>query len=174
MDLITNRATQGSDEVGMRVTMDQLYIMNSMSFNCTGNIVSLILGAEIRKVNGEGTRAGISYPTISLWNFDQQVYTKVNGSERSIVLGPANFSTSGVIEYPLDPPIAFEDGNMLAWLQQEDVVHMYWINDDNIDTISPAGSSGPLSAIVDLLQSVINMNEALMIYPVTGELVGFL
>ena len=74
--------------------------------------------------------AGNSYPTVSLWNLgfndlDQPVYTKVDGSERSIVLGPSNFSTSGVIEYPLDPPIQFEDGNMLAWLQQETVVRMY-------------------------------------------------
>ena len=183
MDLITNRATPNdgpSGEVGTTAQENDLFIMNSMSFNCTGNIVSLILRAEIRTVTGSGTQAGISYPTISLWNLglneqmDRQVYTKVNGSERSIVLGPSNFSTSGVIEYPLDPPIEFEEGNMLAWLQQEEVVHMYWIDEANIATIGLPDNLDPLSTVVDMLDAVIANNQALMIYPVTGELVFFL
>ena len=78
-----------------------------------------------------------------------------------------------MIEYPLDPPIEFEDGNMLAWLQQDDVVRMYLIEEDNIATIVPSGNFDALSTVLELSQVVIINNQALVIYPVTGELVVF-
>ena len=137
-----NRADQIelNEEVGRKAERDTLYIMNHMSFNCTGSITSLILRAQIRTVTGTGRRTGNSYPAISLWNFGlndqaEPAYIKVDGSERSIVLGPSNFSTSGVIEYPLNPPIHFEDGNMLGWLQQEDMVRMYLVEKAGLSLI---------------------------------------
>ena len=174
MDLITNRAAQieSDSQVGMTVDSDRFYLMHTMSFNCTGNITSLILRAEIRTVTGSGQRAGISYPNISLWspgvnNQLGHVYTKVDGSERSIVLGPSNFSTSGVLEYPLDPPIHFENGNMLGWLQQEEVVQMYRTHKTDFATTS---FFNPTSDVLEVTQGTILYNETLSIYPVTGEL----
>ena len=175
MNRLTNRTAQiGVDEeVGTRVGLNNLHIMSHMKFNCTGTITSLLLRAEIRTVTGSGTRAGISYPTISLWSvgvddLGKPAYIKVDGSERSIVLGPSNFSTSGVIEYPLDPPLQFEDGNMLGWLQREDVVGIYLIETEQF--ISTAIVNWDLmSAVVAVSQTTI-LNQVLIIYPVIGEL----
>ena len=174
MNLLTKRAAQieGNVEVGMKVGMNHIYIMHDMKFNCTGNISSLIMRAEIKTVTGMEQLTGNSCPTISLWNLglsDQvgQVYTKVSGSERSIVLGPSNFSASGVIEYPLDPPIHFEDGNMLGWLQQEETVQMYLLEKAGFATTSILFQT---STVLEVYQSTIIPDRALAIYPVTGEL----
>ena len=175
MNLLTNRAAQiedGGDQVGTRVDLDRLYIISHMSFNCTGSITSLLLGVQIRTVTSTGEPTENPYPAISLWNpgvNDQlgPVYTKVHGSERSIVLGPSNFSTSGVIEYLLDPPIQFQDGNVLGWLQEEEVVRMYQIEKAGFTTLTFPKST---STVLDIVQeSTIIVGETLVIHPVTGE-----
>ena len=58
---------QGGGDVGRRVESDHCYIMSQMSFNTTGNIISLILRAEIRAIIDMANYMGNSYPTISLY-----------------------------------------------------------------------------------------------------------
>ena len=182
MDLLTNRATQdrgNGGQVGVRTGTDTLYILVTMAFTCDGTIMSLILRPETRTVTGSLQRTGNSYPTISLWNTglndqNQLAYIKVDGSERNIVLDPSNFSTSGVIEYPLDPPIQFEIGNRLAWLQQEEVVRTYLIEQDDF-TIGRADISGydQVPTVIEQPSVVNGPNQVLALYPVTGELMVF-
>ena len=116
MNLLVNRAAQISQApVGERLDND-IYLLPDASFNRNGSVLSLVLAVDIRIVTEERNR----YPQIQLWrpnNDDPGVYVKVEGSERSIVLGPSNFSTSGVFEYPLDPPIQFVEGDVLGWFQ---------------------------------------------------------
>ena len=88
-------------------------------------------------------------------------------SERSIVLGPSNFSASGVIEYPLDPPIHFKYGNILGWLQQEETVQIYLLEKTGFATTS---ISFQTSTVLEVYQSTIIQDSTLAIYPVTGEL----
>ena len=165
INLLTNRAAQIEDNlrVGLRIGDSELRILSHMRFNCTGKITSLLLGVDVRSHTD-------SFPTISLWTQDANdqmmpVYAQVDGSERSIVLGPSNFSTSGVFEYVLNPPIEFENGNMLGWFQQGLVVRMYEIDKANFITDSFAK---PTTAVLEIANGKAVDDRALLIYPVTG------
>ena len=165
INLLTSRAAQIEDDlrVGSRIKDGELRILSHMRFNCTGKITSLLLGVDVRSDTD-------SFPTVSLWTQDMNdqmvpVYTKVDGSERSIVLGPSNFSTRGVFEFPLAPPMEFENGNMLGWLQQGGVIRMYEIEKANFITDSFAK---PVNVVLEIGERRAVNDQALLIYPITG------
>ena len=172
MNLLINRAAQiNGNSVGSTLGDNELRILSHMKFNCTGKITSLILGVDVRTE----TSSRSLFPAISLWTCDMTqtgLCTKVNGSERNIVLGPSNFSTSGVFEYPLNPPVQFTDGDILGWFQPNDiysVVRMYQIQKDNFNSISFLHYD-PREDVANLIQSTTVSNKAFIIYLVIGEL----
>lgn len=168
MSLLVARATDvDMDERIERKLNQELQLLKS--FNCNGTINSLILGVDVRTM----TRKRNLYPTVSLWrpiNVDTPTeYAKVAGNEQNIVLGPANFSTTGVFDYPLDPPVQFQNGDMLGWFQpkeSESVVRMYLVNQEGYTT-----KGQKISTTVPTVLDVNGMKEelsgtALPIYPV--------
>lgn len=174
MNLLVNRAAQISEPtVGDRLD-SELYLMPNATFNRSGSILSLVLAVSIRTV----TNSRNSYPQIHLWrptNDTQGAYVKVNGSERRIILGPSDFSTSGIIEYPLDPPIKFVEGDILGCFQppaSQSVVRMYSITQPGY-----VAKRLILPALEEVTISNIKTNETetildvtLPMYPITGRL----
>ena len=131
------------------------------SFSCSGTLTGVLLGVDVRTE----TPSRSLYPEISLWRRPSDdddgggIYEQVHRSGRIVKLTPANFSTSGAIDYPIDPPLNFHLGDVLGWKQPEivnSVVRMYAI-DKQVSSDSDDGGGAKLPV------------EDLLLYPVTGE-----
>ena len=145
----------------MWVTIDSESLQSSYQFNCSStNITSLILGINIRRAT---SRRNL-YPSVQVFRPNGSLVT---GSERTIYYSTSNVSTSGVFEYPLNPPIPVMSGDVLALSQPEQddsVVRVYYIS--GITANSQEFNYGNTS--VDLNESPIT-DELILVYPVTGK-----
>ena len=154
MNLIIKRASRATSQA--TATTSGLSLLNR--FTCRGTLTGLVLGVDVRTETVDRNQ----YPEVALWRpiDDDGGLVRVRGSNRTVRLTAANFSTSGVFDYPLDPPVNFLANDILSWQQPQhakSVVRMYSINHDQQDFSSsddddPQGSS-----------------TALLLYPVAGE-----
>ncbi|XP_019863916.1 PREDICTED: uncharacterized protein LOC109593132 [Amphimedon queenslandica] len=107
LPLVTYRAQR----IGMTVSQtfvgsNRLRVLQEYQFNCSStNITSLILGIDIR----EATNSRNLYPSVQVFRPNGSLVT---GSERAIYYSTSNVSTSGVFEYPLNPPIPVMSGDL--------------------------------------------------------------
>ena len=145
---------------------DKLRVLKDYQFNCSAHITSLILGIDIREAKGDRSL----FPSVQVFkrngNNNNQ-YLLVTGSERTIYYSTSNFSTSGVFEYPLNPPIPVMSGDLLAVSQptQEDsVVIVYYIS--GITANSQEFDYGDTT--VDFNERPIT-DQLILVYPVTGK-----
>ena len=144
------------------VSSNRLRVLQEYQFNCSStNITSLILGINIREVS----RSGTLYPSVQVFRPNGSLVT---GSERTIYYSTSNVSTSGVFEYPLNPPIPVTSGDLLAVSQpllDDSVVRVYYISGFSFNSSQdqPIGSS-----TVNLDNSPIT-NQLILVYPVTGK-----
>ena len=146
-----------------------LIVLQEYQFNCSStNITSLVLGINIREVS----RSGTLFPSVQVFRRNGQgasnTYTLVTGSERTIYYSTSNVSTSGVFEYPLNPPIPVMSGDLLAVSQpllDDSVVRVYYISGLSFNSFQdqPIGSS-----IVNL-DNFLTTNQLILVYPVTGK-----
>ena len=140
---------------------NRLRVLTEYQFNCSStNIASLILGINIREVS----RSGTLYPSVQVFRPNGSLVT---GSERTIYYSTSNVSTSGVFEYPLNPPIPVISGDLLAVSQPEQrnsVVRVYYIS--GITANSQKFSYG--AETVNLNKNPTT-NRLILVYPVTGK-----
>ena len=139
-----------------------LRVLQEYQFNCSStNITSLILGINIR----EATNSRTLFPSVQVFRPNGSLVT---GSERTIYYSTSNVSTSGVFEYPLNPPIPVMSGDLLAVSQPpqgDSVVRIYYIS----------GISFNSSQDILTGSSIVNLNgspttdELILVYPVTGK-----
>ena len=171
LSLVTYRAKHG--HVGNPLRLG-LRILQEYQFNCSStNITSLILGIDVKIVTNSRTL----FPSVQVYRPNVNIvnqYDLVTGSERTIYYSTSNVSTSGVFEYPLNPPIPVMSGDLLAVSQPEpmstnrpgNIDRIYYI--DEISFLSsqdiPIGST-----TVDLNNSTIITDELILVYPVTGK-----
>uniref|UniRef100_A0A1X7SXH5 Uncharacterized protein n=1 Tax=Amphimedon queenslandica TaxID=400682 RepID=A0A1X7SXH5_AMPQE len=166
LPLVTYRAQRiGMNLPETYVSSNTLRVLQEYQFNCSStNITSLILGINIREVS----RSGTLYPSVQVFRpngNDSDQYTLVAGSERTIYYSTSNVSTSGVFEYPLNPPIPVMSGDLLAVSQQgqaNSAVRVYYIS--GITAVSQEFGYGDTS--VDLTKSP-DTNQLILVYPVT-------
>ena len=143
-----------------------LRVLHEYDFNCSSTtITSLILGIDVR--------AGYTlFPSVL-------VFKRAGGSpnynletERTIYYSTSNVSTSGVFEYPLNPPIPVMSGDLLAVSQPEQglsIVRLHYI--ENIPGISFSSRQltfGEANFNVNNLPSTTT-NQLILVYPVTGK-----
>ena len=147
---------------------DKTRILTEYQFNCsTTNITSVIVGGDLRR----STNNRNSYPSVQIWRpqvSNPNQYYLVLDSERTIYYSTNNVSTNGVFEYPLDPPIPVQSGDILAISQPskgDSIFRVYYIQGD-INFDSYAVSFGSTTA--DLSGSPIN-GDLVLVYPITGE-----
>ena len=114
IDLIKYRAKR----VGINENKDELSneirILTEYQFNCSSTtITSVIIGGDLRTPNSNRQL----FPSVQIWmpapNRPKK-YELVPDSERTIYYSTNNVSTNGVFEYPLDPPIPVQNGDILA------------------------------------------------------------
>ena len=150
--------------VGSSLT-ETVRVLQEYQFNCSSNITSLILGIDVRA----GHRL---LPSVQVFRRigDSNQYNLVTGSERAIYYSTSNVSTSGVFEYPLNPPIPVMSGDLLAVSQPSpafSIVRIYYI--DNVPGVRFSSSQYAFGTRngISLNNSLIT-HQLILVYPVTG------
>ena len=143
---------------------DQLRLPEA-EFLCSGEITSLLLGVTVQQASIER----YEYPQFQLWRETEDGYTRV--TTVSVILGPDNFSTSGVYEYPLDPPIQFVTGDQIGWYQPKtaySIVQIHETRERNSEALI-------LHSLEDLPTTIITTTSSdiptgsLLLLPVIGK-----
>ena len=147
----------GIDRINTRLD-DEIRILSDIQFNCSTIINSVILGIDVR------TRD--SFPSLQIWRpSGNSNYAFVPGSERFIFYTTENVSrTGGVYDYPLEPPLEVEPGDLLAFSQPSrgsSNVRGCYI--DGVNFNSHSISFGHTTA--DLSVPPIN-NNLVLVYPI--------
>ena len=95
---------------------NEVRILTEFQFNySSANVTSVVVGGQFRR----------SWSNNNCWLFscvrtwrpqgsNPNQYNLVPDSERTIYYSTNNVSTNGVFEYPLDPPIPVQSGDILA------------------------------------------------------------
>ena len=84
----------------------------SISFACNGTIRKWIIGAK-----WEDNSAANAYTELQIWRRSSgSVYTKIGST--TIMVGTEN--DSQLYEYPLETPLAFQEGDILGYFQPND------------------------------------------------------
>ena len=148
-----------------------LRVLQEYQFNCSStNINSLILGINIRTTRNEWNSNSLTlFPSVQVFrpNDNGNNYNLVTGSKRNIYYSTSNVSTSGVYEYPLNPPIPVMSGDLLAVSQPSQgnsAVRVYYIS--GISFHSSQKSLGSSSINLSISPTT---NQLILVYPVTGK-----
>ena len=161
------RAQQRNNQRLTTTLNNKLRVLQEYQFNCSStNITRLILGIDVRRATGSRTL----FPSVQVFrpNGNGNNYYLVTGSERTIYYSTSNVSTSGVYEYPLNPPISVMDEDLLAVSQpsqQNSVVRVYYSNQISFSSSQPVNYG---FTTIDLSSPPI-LDELILIYPVTGK-----
>ena len=142
-----------------------LRVLQEYQFNCsTTNITSLVLGIDVRP-------GYTMFPSVQVFRRVGASNTYTLVTERTIYYSTSNVSTSGVFEYPLNPPIPVMSGDLLVVSQPpqgDSVVRLYLI--DNVPGVSFRSSqqNTPSGNNINLNNSPTT-NQLILVYPVTGK-----
>jgi hypothetical protein len=163
VDALVNKANPLRNATN-KLDVNELILFADLSFQCSGNITSLILGVEVSRAN-----IFSRYPEFQLWqNTENNSFIKK--TTREIILSPDDFNTDGVFRFPLEPPIAYETGDIIGIYQPNTAaVTVYSTPLDS--PMLAFNSTGNAINMVDL-KSFMTINETLVIYPVTGKLIN--
>lgn len=169
LSLLTYNAQRISNTGNGASTLSrELGVLKEYQFNCsTTSIISLILGIDVLEVTGNYRQ----FPTVQIFRPSQLSYNLVTGSERTIYYSTSNVSTSGVFEYPLDPPISVMRGDLLAVSQPyrySSVIRIYYLTSSGVSFTSSRGISFGSKTFPTSISST--NNYFILVYPVTGTL----
>ena len=170
LELVTYRAQQ----IGIRASgndmSNEIRVLEEYQFNCTStNITSVILGIDVRTVTNNRDR----FPSIQLWRPNPGSpgqYLVDTDSERFIYYSTSNISTNGVFEYPLNPPISVNSGDLLAISQPaqwQSVVRVYYI-----DGINFRSRENSFSTTSTGLSGILHADQLVLVYPITGTIMS--
>ena len=148
---------------------NKIRILTEYQFNCSSTtITSVIVGGDLRRA----TNSRQLFPNVQIWRpqiANPNQYNLVLGSKRTIYYSTNNVSTNGVFEYPLDPPIPVQSGDILAISQPPQVNSIFRVyciqNVVSFDSYEVSFNS----TTVDLSGSPIT-SDLVLVYPITGEL----
>ena len=87
-------------------------VLQDYQFSCSSYITSIFLGIKIRTKR----RSRNKFPRVQVYRpkGNSYQYNRVDSSIRYIYYSTSNYSTNGVFEYPLRPPILVRRGDLLA------------------------------------------------------------
>ena len=169
-DLIKYRAkTVGISKKGYNLS-NEIRLLTEYQFNCSSTtITSVIVGGDLRTQNNNHQL----FPSVQIWRpiapDRSNQYYRVEGSKRTIYYSTNNVSTNGVIEYPLDPPIPVQSGDILAISQPPQVnsiFRVYYIQ----NIVSFDSYKVSFGSIYDELSGSPINSDLVVVYPITGEL----
>ena len=148
---------------------NEIRLLTEYQFNCSSTtITSVIVGGDLRTPNNNRQL----FPSVHIWRpipGRPNQYHLFPSSERTIYYSTNNVSTNGVFEYPLDPPIPVQSGDILAISQppQENSTFRVYYIQDVVNFDSYVHLNFPHDA--ELSGSPIT-SDLVLVYPITGEL----
>ena len=166
-ELLKQKASQISPQYGSLPNNDLTstdfgwsYVMPSLSFNCSGTITGFLLGVRV-VVDGEGDRN--QYPRIIVYNVTGTDAYSMD-SQRDIILGANDFSTSGLFIFTLSSPIQYSANQVLGAFQpnsDDSVVKLFYqpFTGQNIDRLFQSNKWFTFAE-----------NSRPLIYPITGNI----
>ena len=171
-DLIKYRAKTVGISKHEDILNNEIRILKEYQFNCSSSITHVIVGGDLRTRNNNRQL----FPSVQIWRSEglndknrHNQYYLFPGSERTIFYSTNNVSTNGVFEYPLDPPISVQYGDILAISQpheEDSIFRVHYIQDVvNFDSYSISFGSKAAT----LSGNPIN-SDLVLVYPITGEL----
>ena len=168
-DLIKYRAkTVDISKKGYSLS-NEIRLLAEYQFNCSSTtITSVIVGGDLRTPNNNRQL----FPSLQIWRRQYKRpnrYYRVLETERTIYYSTNNVSTNGVFEYPLDPSIPVQSGDILAISQPpqgDSIFRVYYIQ-GVVNFDSYVHLNFPYNA--DLSGSPIT-SDLILVYPITGEL----
>ena len=167
-DLIKYRAKTVSISKKGYSLSNEIRLLTEYHFNCSSTtITSVIVGGDLRTSNVNRQL----FPSVQIWkpipNRPKNYYL-IPDSERTIYYSTNNVSTNGMFEYPLDPPIPVQSGEILVLSQPpqgNSIFRVYYIQNVNFDSYAVTFSS----IFADLSSNPIT-SDLVLVYPITGEL----
>ena len=166
LDLLKKRAekiSSGNTVSGNKLD-HELRVVPGLRFTCSGNIISLLLGGDVR--TSVGNR--VEYPEVQIWRqglvFNNKQYSQ------TIELSSGNFSSDGLLRYYLTTPIPFENEDVLGVyhpLQNDSIVRLFYVDDPNAP-VSDFIDNNNLNRIIPGFTPDLSSHH-MLIYPVTGN-----
>ena len=158
LSLLTYRAGQIPDGDRLRTRLDnEIRLLPDITFTCPTVITSLALGIDVRS-NSFANR----YPSVLVVRPASNGYTLL--TEQTIYYTPNNVSTNGVYNYPLDPPILVNVGDILGIRAPNDgasAVRIYYTNENGLRyetrTLDDFDEDGNT-----------DFEELILVYPIVG------
>ena len=165
LSLLTYRAGQIPDgeRQGTRLD-DEIRLLPDITFTCPTVITSLALGINVRR-----DRDHEQFPSILLvkptYNESDVIgYTLL--TEQTIYYTSDNFSTNGVYNYPLDPPISVNVSDILgirAPRLGDTAVRIYYVSLPELGYITTVLDSNNLDQVGS------ENNDLVLVYPIAGN-----
>ena len=169
-DLIKYRAkTVGISKKGYNLS-NEIRFLTEYQFNCSSTTITrVIVGGDLRTPNNNRQL----FPIVQIWRRQGKDHVRQNRyygvTNRTIYYSTNNVSTNGVFEYPLDPPIPVQSGDILAISQpsqENSIFRVYYIKDVvNFDSYKVSFGS-----IEEFLSGSPINSDLILVYPITGEL----
>ena len=151
---------------------NELRLIPDWNFTCNGTITGILLGADIRS-------SGVTlYPEVHIWRRTDpssaiREYMKVWSEE--IMLNAGSFSPSGVLEYRLSDPFAYQAGDIFGVhqsSQSKSIVRIYYNDNDNTAPVAyrHTGSSSKNTNVFNMDGSGFSMiqQQFLLVSPAAG------
>ena len=169
-DLIKYRAKTVSISKKGYSLSNEIRLLTEYQFNCSSTtITSIIVGGDLRTPDNNHQL----FPSVQIWrpvaSDRPNHYYPVLGSEKTIYYSTNNVSTNGVFEYPLDPPIPVQSGEILAISQPSQgnsIFRVYYIQ----NIVSFDSYKVSFGSIYDVLSGSPINSDLVLVYPITGEL----
>ena len=170
LSLLTYRAGQIHEPDRLRLTTrlnSEIRLLPDITFTCPIVITSLALGIDVRRESSSRKQ----FPSILLvkptYNESDVIgYTLL--TEQTIYYTPDNFSTNGIYNHLLDPPISVNVGDILgvrAPKQIDSIVRIYY------EDISDLGYETRTLPIDDFNNGQGNAyyQHLVLVYPIVGK-----
>ena len=173
LSLLTYRAGQIPGGPGLRLNThlnNEIRLLPDITFTCPTVITSLALGIDVRR---EGTRRN-QYPSVLRVRLRyNETNNKVIGytllTEQTIYYTPDNVSTNGVYNYPLDPPISVNVGDILgvrAPRQRDSIIRIYYVSLPELGYITTRLDRNNLDQV-----GSETLNDLVLVYPIIGNII---
>ena len=158
------------NQTDARFIDNNVRFLPEFKFNCSStNINSLVLGIDVLTVDSNH----VLFPKVQIFRPDvySAQYVLVTGSERTIYYSTSNVSTSGVFEYPLNPPIPVMSGDLLAISaprEGDSIVRVYFISNISGVAFISSQAQAPRTTSISVNFPLVT-DELILVYPVTGK-----
>ena len=165
LSLLTYRAGQIPDGERLMTHLDnEIRLLPNITFTCPTVITSLALGIDVRRETGNHNQ----YPSVVLVRSTDDIEGYRLLTEQTIYYTPDNVSTNGVYNYPLDPPISVNVGDILGirapGQEPGSAVRIYYELVSNLNYIT-------ITVKDQNIGNSISSEQLVLVYPIPGNMV---